>query len=162
MERIGCGPTVGRRVGQRIDDAQLLDDRPRPAVRDDHWQRIVVRRPHVNEMNVESVDLGDEVRKRVEPGLAPPPVVVGGPMARELLNRRELDPLGLIGDSLPFWLLGRVDPPPQLPERLVWHIHTKRRMSGPTSARPRRAAAILMAGDLDEVMAIHHGAISKS
>jgi hypothetical protein len=33
-------------------------------VRDDERQRILMLRTHVNEMNVESIDLGDELRQR--------------------------------------------------------------------------------------------------
>ena len=64
MERVRCAPAMRRRIGQRIDDLHLLDDRAGPAVRDDHRQRIFMLRAHVNEMNVEPVDLGDEVRQR--------------------------------------------------------------------------------------------------
>jgi hypothetical protein len=49
-------------IGQRIDDLQLLDDRAGPAVRDDERQRIIVLRTSVDEVNVEPIDLGDEVR----------------------------------------------------------------------------------------------------
>jgi len=38
----------------------------------------------VDEMNVEPVDLGDELRQRVEPRLDLPPVVAGLPILREL------------------------------------------------------------------------------
>jgi hypothetical protein len=49
-------------IGQRIDDLQLLDNRAGPPVRDDERQRIFMLRMNVNEMNVQPVDLGDEVR----------------------------------------------------------------------------------------------------
>jgi hypothetical protein len=47
---------------QPIDDLQLLDDRPGPSVQDDERQRVFVFRTDVNEVNVEPVDLGDELR----------------------------------------------------------------------------------------------------
>ena len=49
---------MGGRIGQRVDDLQLLDDRAGPAVRDDDRQRVVMSRADVDEMNVEPVDLG--------------------------------------------------------------------------------------------------------
>src|SRR5688572_28838059 len=52
-------------------------------------------------MNVQPVDLGDEVRQRVEPRLAPAPVVVRRPVLRQLLHRRKLDALRLILRLLP-------------------------------------------------------------
>jgi hypothetical protein len=54
-----------RGVRKRIDDLQLLDDRAGPSMRDDERQCIVMFRTNVNEMNIEPVDLGDEVRQRV-------------------------------------------------------------------------------------------------
>ena len=71
MEGVRCAPAVRRRIGQRIDDLHLLDDRAGPAVRDDHRQRILVLRTDVDEMDVEPVDLGDELRQGVQPRLAP-------------------------------------------------------------------------------------------
>jgi hypothetical protein len=43
-------------IGQRIDDFKLFDDRARPSMRDDHRQRILVFRTHMNEMDVEFID----------------------------------------------------------------------------------------------------------
>ena len=62
VEGVRRAPAVRRRVGQRIDDLHLLDDRAGPAVRDDERQRIVMFRTHMDEMDVESIDLGDELR----------------------------------------------------------------------------------------------------
>ena len=62
MEGVRCIPAMRRGIGERLDDLELLDDRARPAVRDDERQRILVLRTDVNEMDVEPVDLGDEVR----------------------------------------------------------------------------------------------------
>ena len=58
---------VRRGIGQRPDDLQLLDDRAGPAVRDDQRQRVRVLRADVDEVDVEPVDLGDELRQGVEP-----------------------------------------------------------------------------------------------
>ena len=84
-----------RGIGQRIDDLQLLDDRAGPSVRDDERQRIFMLRTNVNEVNVQPIDLGDELRQGVQPRLALAPVVFRRPIARELLNRRELHALRL-------------------------------------------------------------------
>jgi hypothetical protein len=53
---------MGRGIGQWIDDLELLNDRAGTPVRDDERQRLVVFRANVNEVNVEPIDLGDEVR----------------------------------------------------------------------------------------------------
>ena len=48
--------------------------------RDDQRQRILVLRAHVDEVDVQSVDLGEELREGVQSRLAPAPVVLGGPV----------------------------------------------------------------------------------
>ena len=65
-----------RRIGQRIDNLQLLDDRARPAVRDDQRERVLMLGPDMDEMDVQPVDLGDEVRQGVQLRLALALVVV--------------------------------------------------------------------------------------
>ena len=65
MEGVRCASAVRRRIDQRIDDLQLLDDRAGPSMRDDDRQRILMLRTNVDEMNVEPIDLGDEVRQGV-------------------------------------------------------------------------------------------------
>ena len=113
MERVRGAPAMGGRIGQRLDDLQLLDDRAGPAVRDDERQRILMLRTNVDEMDVEPVDLGDEVRQGVQPRLDLAPVVLGRPIARELLNRRELHALRVIRDGFPLGPSRRRDAPAQ-------------------------------------------------
>ena len=62
MESVRCAPAMCRRIGQRIDDLQLIDDRAGPSVLDDERQRIFLLRANVFEMIVQPIDLGDEVR----------------------------------------------------------------------------------------------------
>jgi len=62
MERVRRARAMRRRVGKRLDDLQLLDDRPGPSVRDDQRQRVLVLGADVNEVNVKPVDLGQELR----------------------------------------------------------------------------------------------------
>ena len=100
VERVRGVAAVRGRVGERADDVQHLDDRARPAVRDDHRQRVLVRRPDVDEVDVEAVDLGQELREGVQPRLEPAEVVVVAPVAGELLHRRQLHALRRVGDGL--------------------------------------------------------------
>ena len=65
VERIRCARSMSRRIGQRLDDLQLLDDRSGPTVRDDDWQRLRVLRANVDEMNVHAINLGQELRQGV-------------------------------------------------------------------------------------------------
>ena len=102
IERIGCSSAVRRRIGQRIDNLHLLDDRARPSVGDDERQRILVLRADVNEMNVQPIDLGDELRQRIQLRFDLAPVVVSRPIARERLHRRELHALRYVRDGFPF------------------------------------------------------------
>jgi hypothetical protein len=66
MERVRRTSTVRRRIGQSIDDLQLLDDRARPPVIDDQPKRVLMRRTYVDEVNVQPVDLGDDLRQDVQ------------------------------------------------------------------------------------------------
>ena len=93
VERVGRRAAVRLGIGQRLDDLELLDDRARPAVRDDHRQRILVLRADVQEVDVDAVDLGEELRERVEPRLDLAPVVLRRPVVGEGLHRRELHAL---------------------------------------------------------------------
>ena len=70
MEGVGRAGAVGRGIGERINDLQLFDDRAWSPVRDDQRQGIFVFRTNVNEMNVEAIDLGDELRQGVQFRLA--------------------------------------------------------------------------------------------
>ena len=90
---------VRGRVGEWADGLEQLDDRARPAVRHDQRQRVLVCRLHVDEVDVQPVDLGLELRQRVQSRLAPAPVVFGRPVAGELLRRRQLHTLRPIGDE---------------------------------------------------------------
>ena len=91
---------MGRGVGERLDDLELLDHRTRPAVRDDQWQRVFMLGPDVDEVDVQPVDFGDEVRYGVEPLLDLAPVILGLPVAQNLLDGLERHALREIGDRL--------------------------------------------------------------
>jgi hypothetical protein len=54
----------------------------------------------MDEVDVEVVDLGQELRESVQPRLEPPEVVVVAPVPDELLHRRHWHPLRVIGDGL--------------------------------------------------------------
>src|SRR6266446_951579 len=83
-------------------------------------------RTNVNEMNVQPIDLGDELRQGVQFRLALAPIVICPPIARELLNRRELHALRCIRDRFPLRPLGCVDAPPQFGNFCFRKIHIKR------------------------------------
>jgi hypothetical protein len=135
VERVRCAGTVRRGIGQRADDLQLLDDRAGPSVRDDERQCVVMAGADVNEMNVEPVDLGHEVRQGVQPGLASAPVVICRPVAREFLNHRQRNALRIIRDRFPLGPLRRVNAPAQFGKLRCRDIHPKRADSGPAAAR---------------------------
>jgi len=80
VEGILCRAAMRRRIGERADDLHLLDHRTRPAVGDDHWQRVLMLRADMDEMDVEPIDLGNEIWQGVELCLAPAPVVFARPV----------------------------------------------------------------------------------
>jgi hypothetical protein len=76
MESVGRAHAICRGIGMWIDDLQLLDHRTGPPVRDDERQRVFMFRANVDEMNVEPIDPGDELRQGVQFSLALAPVVI--------------------------------------------------------------------------------------
>ena len=100
VERVLGVAAVRGRVGQRADGLEQLDDRAGPAVGHDQRQRVLVRRAHVDEVDVHAVDLGRELRQRVQSRLEAPEVVFGRPVAHQRLHRRELHTLRAVVDEL--------------------------------------------------------------
>ena len=122
VERVLGASAVRGRVGERADRLEQLDDRAGPAVRHDQRQRVLVPRPHVDEVDAGAVDLGRELRQRVQPRLAPAPVVVGRPVARQRLQRRQLHALRPICDQLLAGPAHRVDAAPKVGDRFFGHV----------------------------------------
>ena len=124
-----------RGIGQRIDNLHLLDDRAGPSVRDDERQRVVVLRTHVNEMNVQPIDLGDELRHGVQRRFARAPVILRCPIARECLHRRELYSLGCVCNRLSFRPSRRLDATAQFGQFRFRNVDAKRANRGLVSCR---------------------------
>ena len=116
MEGVRCAPAVGGGIGQRADELQLFDDRPGPSVADDQRKRVLVLGANVDEVDVQPVDLGDVVRDGVEPRFALAPVVLGRPVASEVLHERERHALRIILDGLLFGPPCGLDPGTQVVE----------------------------------------------
>ncbi|MCY1231635.1 hypothetical protein D9M72_440920 [compost metagenome] len=87
------------RVGQRGDDVQQLKDRARPAMGHDQRKCILMARAYVDEMNIQPVDVGQELRKRVKLSFRFAPIIAGLPVSHEVLERLLLDALGAILDG---------------------------------------------------------------
>ncbi len=119
MERLLGAPTVCGRVRQRADRVEQLDHRARPAVGHDQWQRVLVRRRDVDEVDVYAVDLGDELRQLVQPRLDAPEVVLVQPIAGERLRGGELHALRPVVDQLLARPACRGDTPTQIANLLL-------------------------------------------
>src|SRR5256885_7063847 len=94
-------------------------------MRDGERQRVLVPGAHVNEMNIEAVDLGEELRERVELRFALAPIVLCCPVPRERLRGRELDALSCIRDCFALGPLRRFDTPAQIGQLLVRILYPK-------------------------------------
>src|ERR1700726_2358925 len=77
-------------------------------------------------MNVQSIELGDELREGVHFCFDLTPLILCRPIARERLNRRELYSLGCICNRFSFRPLCRVYAPAQFGEFRFRDIHMKR------------------------------------
>src|SRR5581483_8208744 len=135
MERIRCLPAMRGGIRQGINDFELLDDRARPSMGDNEWQSILMSGADMNKVNVQPIDLGDEVRQRIELCLDLPPVVVFCPIVCESLSRRELHALRGIRDRLTVWPASRVDAAAQFGQFSFRKIDVKRTDGGLFTAR---------------------------
>ena len=114
------------RIGEWADDFQLLDDGAGPPVGDDERQRIFMFRTNVNEMNIQPIDFGDEIRQGVQLGLDLAPIILGRPIAGECLRRCQLHALGRIGNGFPIRPFCCVYSPAQFGKFRFRDIHMKR------------------------------------
>ena len=122
VEGVLRAASEGRGVGERADELDLLEDRTGPPVRDDDGQRALVLRTHVDEVDVEPVDLGGELGQGVELRLALAPVVVRRPVAREVLERRERHALRRVRDGLLLRPPRGLNAPAEIVNRLLGNI----------------------------------------
>ena len=93
-----------------------------------HWEdgTILVPRPDVNEVDLDPVYLGHELRQRVQSRLDLAPVVVRRPMARQRLQRRQLHALRPIRDEFCGGPARCHDAPAQRSKLLVRDIYLER------------------------------------
>ena len=120
VESVLGAAAVRGRIRERADDLELLDDRAGPAVRDDQRQRILVTGTDVDEVDVHPVDVGDELRKRVQLRFRLAPVVAVPQYRTQLLQPVQRHALRLIG-----FLVGPArggDAPAKVIERRLRHL----------------------------------------
>lgn len=108
MKSVRCVRAMSRGIGQWTDDLHLLDDRTGPSVGDDEWQRILMFRANVDEMDIQPVNLGDELRQGIQFRFDLAPIVVVRPIVREFLHRTELHALKCVADEFPLRPLCRL------------------------------------------------------
>jgi hypothetical protein len=130
---------MGRWVGERVDHLEKVQNRARPAMGQDHRQGVRMARPYVDEMDIESVDLGQELRQGIQSGLGIPPVLGRSPVTREVLHRGQPDALGLIADSLTVGPPCRDDAPPEICKILFRNIDAEGTDARTFVCRSRRA-----------------------
>ena len=92
----------------------------------DERQRIFFHRTNVNEMDVESVYVRDELRQGVQLRLAPAPIVICRPIAREFLHRLKLHALRFIRDSLLVRPPGGKDPAAEVDKVRLRNVDVER------------------------------------
>ena len=86
MKRVASGPAVAGRVGEGLDDAVEFDDGTWPTVGKDQGNGVRIGAFPVDEVDVQAIDLGHELRKPVEISLPRGPVVVVKPVVANLLG----------------------------------------------------------------------------
>src|SRR6185295_239206 len=76
----------------------------------------------MDKVDVETIDVCDELRIRIEFRLGLPPVVILFPIVGEFLHRRELDALRRIFNQFLLRPLGCRDPPAQILETILRYV----------------------------------------
>ena len=100
VERIRGIAAVGNWIRERFDHLLEFDDRSGPAVSHDEGLSVRLRGLHVNEVNVEPVQVSHELREAVELRFAVAPIVFLAPVLADFLNVSERDPLRPVFDGL--------------------------------------------------------------
>ena len=113
---------VADRIGQRRDHLEKLDDGARPAVGHDQRQRVGFGGAHVQEVDVDAVDGGDELLEGVDARLGAAPVVLVLPVLLDLLHIAERHPLGPVGGRLFLRQPGERQPGAQIVELLLGYL----------------------------------------
>ena len=76
----------------------------------------------MDEVNIQIIDRGDELRQGVEPGLRLSPIVVGAPVTDQILERCELNPLRIVIDGLSAWPSRSVDALAQIDQTVLRNV----------------------------------------
>jgi len=125
IEGILAAPTMRGRIRQWTDNLELLDDGAWPAVRDDHWQRILLPATDLDEVNADPVDHGRELRPSIEGSFDLAPVVTAPPVRNQLLQPEQRGALRLIGYGFLVRPACGGDAPAQVLEVLLGNIDAK-------------------------------------
>ena len=102
MKSVLSPPTVGDGIRQGTDDFRELDDRARPAVRDQDRERPYLRRALMNEVCIEAIDDRLVVVERIQTTLLLPPIELVAPVLDE---RRHVVEVGAIVPAHPVELV---------------------------------------------------------
>src|SRR4051812_46063596 len=110
IERVVGTAAVSNGIGQWSDHFRELDNRPRPAVRDEERQRIALLRTAMDEMDLHTVDRRRELLETVQRAFLRAPVEAVAPVADQ---RLEIRAAGAVGPFRPGNLVG--EPRPRQP-----------------------------------------------
>jgi hypothetical protein len=91
----------------------------------DHRQCVGMSRAHVDEVDVQAVDLRHELRQGVELGLGLAPVIVCAPIADERFHIRKWYALRLVVHGLPVGPTGHEQTPAKIGKIVIGHIYAK-------------------------------------
>jgi hypothetical protein len=126
VEGVFSAAAVRSGIGEQAHGVQQLEHRAGPAVRHHERHRVRVMRPHVDEVDVQAVDVCHELRQRIEPRLGLAPIVAGAPVLHERLELRELHALRAVIDGLGLGPARGADAAAQIVERGLRHLRTER------------------------------------
>lgn len=138
VERILRLATMCGRIGEQSDELDLLEHGAWPAVVDDERKSPGILGTDVDEMNVQPINVGNELRQSIQFRFRLPPVVISRPIPCELLHLCEGYALGRIGDGFLLRPLRCEDPATKLGDILSRAGEPAHRGGGGARAATRR------------------------
>ena len=134
-------PPVLRGIRERTNELDLLEHRPRPPVRDNQRHGIRVPRTHVDEVDVDAVNVRRELRQGIELCFGLAPVVVRAPITNEFLELRQLHALPLIRRGLLVRPARRLEAAAEVRQVSIGHADAERHHLGVVFSSGRRRFA---------------------
>jgi hypothetical protein len=112
-------------IGQWADRFRKFEDRTRPTMAEQNWQRILMLRSNVKEMDTKPIYLCVVLSESVDHCLATAPVIAGSPVFRQRLYARQRHALRPVSNCLAVWPAPCFQTALEVIERALRHVEVE-------------------------------------